>query len=128
MSNEHNAFQQAFARFNPPMSAVRMLKAQGELASEYVANLQACFEEFANEIGEDYDARVDAFIGGQAVSCIVDAISSRNPSLIRIAGYTDDGTSVQYVLHVSQICLLFTAVKRGDLSRPKRTIGFHAED
>ena len=65
---------------------------------------------------------------GQTVVFHLEDMGYYDPSLICFFGTTDDGSPVQLVQHVSQISMLLMTLPRKDPSKPKRPIGFVAED
>jgi hypothetical protein len=61
---------------------------------------------------------------GQSVTFHLENIGYWNPSLISFSGFTENGEPVELIQHVSQISVLLVKVKRKDLSKPKKPIGF----
>jgi len=65
---------------------------------------------------------------GQTVIFHLQSLGFYNPSLIVFNGNLDDGSPVQLIQHISQISVLLMALKRKDLSQPKRHYGFGKEE
>jgi hypothetical protein len=76
---------------------------------------------------EEIGAYLAAF--GQGVEIQIQRVGFRNPYLIVFEGTeTVKGGDVRLVQHVSQVNVLFTALKVKDLTKPARRIGFVPEE
>jgi len=94
------------------------------LASEFHHRLINWINDFHKELDEEHQVGARLVNFGQSVTIQIDDISYWNPSLISFIGKNENGDPVELVQHVSQISILFVAMKREDLSKPKRPIGF----
>jgi hypothetical protein len=93
-------------------------------ASDYVDRLVHYINQFDKDIGEEYETRLQLVSFGNSVTIQVSDIGCYNPFCITFYGYLENGAPAQLVQHVSQINFLLTAIKREDLTVPKRSIGF----
>lgn len=94
------------------------------LADEFYKRLVQWMNEFHKSLDEDLEVGVRLVNFGQTVTFHVDDIGYWNPSLISFRGKNENGESVELIQHVSQISILLVALKREDMNKPKRPIGF----
>lgn len=94
------------------------------LADEFHKRLVQWMNEFHKSLDEDLEVGVRLVNFGQTVTFHVDDIGYWNPSLISFRGKNENGESVELIQHVSQISILLVALKREDMNKPKRPIGF----
>jgi hypothetical protein len=97
------------------------------LASEFHKRLVEWINNFDSTLDQEYEVGVRLVSFGQTVVFHLDDISYWNPSLISFRGKTEDGQPVELIQHVSQISILLMKLKRPDPSKPKKKIGFIAE-
>lgn len=73
------------------------------------------------------DEEIGAYLAsfGREILIQIQNVGHHNPYFIVFYGInTSDGLNVKLVQHVSQINVLFTAIKLSDLNRAPRRIGF----
>jgi len=102
--------------------------AAANYASEFYKRLVDWINGFDATLDQAHEVGVRLVSFGQAVVFRLNDISYWNPSLISFSGTTDDGSPVELIQHVSQISVLLMVLPRKDSSKPKRPIGFSAED
>jgi hypothetical protein len=94
------------------------------LAHEFHTRLIEWINNFHRSLDEEHEAGARLVSFGQSVTFHIDDIGYWNPSLISFHGKNENGESVELIQHVSQISILLVALKRENLSQPKRPIGF----
>jgi hypothetical protein len=94
------------------------------LASEFHKRLVKWVREFDESLDQEHEVGIRLVSFGQSLTFHLGDIGYWNPSLISFSGFTDGGEPVELIQHVSQISVLLLKVKRKDLSKPKRKIGF----
>jgi len=97
-------------------------------ASEFYKRLAEWINDFDAALDQEHEVGVRLVTFGQTVVFHLEDMGYYDPSLICFFGTTDDGSPVQLVQHVSQISMLLMTLPRKDPSKPKRPIGFVAED
>lgn len=80
--------------------------------------------EFHRSLDEDHEVGAGLVSFGKTVTIHIDDIGYWNPSLISFQGINENGEAVKLIQHVSQISILLIALKRENISQPKRPIGF----
>lgn len=94
------------------------------LADEFHRRLIEWINDFHRSLDENHEVGARLVSFGQSVTFHIDDIGYWNPSLISFKGKNENGESVELIQHVSQISILLVALKRKDVSQPKRPIGF----
>ncbi|GGI53577.1 DUF6173 family protein [Oxalicibacterium solurbis] len=108
-------------RFNP---AHLMPPKDHNLADEFHRRLIQWINNFHRSLDENHEVGARLVSFGQSVTFHIDDIGYWNPSLISFRGKNENGEAVELIQHVSQISILLVALKRENLSQPKRPIGF----
>ncbi|OGC89898.1 MAG: hypothetical protein A2142_06725 [candidate division Zixibacteria bacterium RBG_16_48_11] len=96
------------------------------LASEFYKRLTKWISDFDQALDQEHEVGLRLVNFGQTVTFHLESIGYWNPSLISFSGFTDNGDPVELIQHVTQISVLLTKLKRKDLTKPKRPIGFAA--
>jgi hypothetical protein len=94
------------------------------LADEFHRRLIEWINDFHRSLDDNREVGARLVSFGQSVTFHIDNIGYWNPSLISFQGKNENGESVELIQHVSQISILLVALKRENLSQPKRPIGF----
>ncbi|MCG7544210.1 DUF6173 family protein [Pseudoalteromonas sp. MM17-2] len=110
-------------RFNPA-DLMPIIPRDQNLADEFHRRLIEWINDFHRLLDEEHEAGARLVSFGQSVTFHIDDIGYWNPSLISFRGKNENGESVELIQHVSQISILLVALKRENLSQPKRPIGF----
>ena len=127
---EWKKLQEEFAKMSklPKSELTRIpipaIPSDPNLASEFHKRLLKWINEFDKSLDENYEVGVRLVSFGQSVTFHLKSIGYWNPSLILFSGFTENGEPVELIQHVSQISVLLVKVKRKDLLKPKRPIGF----
>jgi hypothetical protein len=116
----------ALPRIEVPPSPL-VTAAQANLASEFHRRLVEWINSFDAALDQAHEVGVRLVSFGQTVVFHLDDIGFWNPSLISVRGFTEDGSPVELIQHVSQISVLLMKLPRRDPSKPKRPIGFASE-
>lgn len=98
------------------------------LASEFYDRLISWINDFHKELNEEFEVGAQLVNFGQTITFHIQDIGYWNPSLIVFMGKMDNGNPVQLIQHVSQISILLIALKRQNISEPKKPIGFKTWD
>ncbi|RZU38187.1 hypothetical protein EV700_2765 [Fluviicoccus keumensis] len=98
------------------------------LASEFHHRLINWINDFHKALDDEHEVGARLVNFGQSVTFHIEEISYWNPSLISFIGKNEHGDPVELVQHVSQISILLVAMKRKNISQPKRPIGFASWD
>lgn len=109
------------SRFNP---AHLMPPKDQNFADEFHMRLIEWINDFHRSLDEEHEVGARLVSFGQSVTIHIEGIGYWNPSLILFQGKNANGESVELIQHVSQISVLLVALKRENLSQPKRPIGF----
>ena len=94
------------------------------LADEFHRRLINWINDFHKSLDEEHEVGARLVNFGQTVTFHIEDISYWNPSLISFIGKNELGEPVELVQHVSQISILLVAMKRENIEKPKRPIGF----
>lgn len=94
------------------------------LASEFHDRLINWINDFHKALDENHEVGARLVNFGQSVTFHIENIGYWNPSLISFMGKNEQGEAVKLVQHISQISILLIAMKRDDIEKPKRPIGF----
>jgi len=111
----------------PEIPHIEMLT-NPNFASEFHKRLIEWINKFDKSLEQEFEVGVRLVNFGQSVTFHLQDIGYWNPSLISFSGHTEQGEPVELIQHVSQISILLLKVKRQDLSKPKRPIGFGGWD
>ncbi len=112
------------------ISQTRAIEAETDAIKRGFAHIlyERLMKEIAEyEAGLNADEEIGAFLSsfGSEIIIQIQDVRYRNPYFIVFEGInTNDGTRVKLVQHVSQVSVLFTAIKIRDLERKPRRIGF----
>lgn len=80
---------------------------------------------FEDSLPDNMETVVKLLSPAGAVTLRVESIGYHNPDMITIRGFDQKNALVCILQHTSQLNLLLaTAPRRGDLSKPRRKIGF----
>ena len=101
---------------------------RSNFASEFHKRLVKWIDDYDSSLDQDHEVGVRLVSFGQTVVFHLNDISYWNPSLISFIGLTNEGEPVELIQHVSQISILLMKLKRLDTSKPKKKIGFRAEN
>lgn len=83
--------------------------------------------DFESDLPDDMQAGGRLISFGQTIQFSIEDVGFWNPDMIIFYGTLPTGEPVKLVQHTSQLSLLLVAVKRNNLSKPRRKIGFHSE-
>lgn len=98
------------------------------LADEFHHRLINWINDFHKSLDDEHEVGARLVNFGQAVTFHVEDIGYWNPSLISFHGKNELGEPVELIQHVSQISILLVAMKRENIEKPKRPIGFASWD
>ena len=98
--------------------------ANPNLASEFHRRLISWINDFHKSLDNEHEVGARLVNFGQSVTFHIEDIGYWNPSLISFTGKNENGEPVELVQHVTQISILLVAMRRSDISQPKRPIGF----
>lgn len=93
-------------------------------ASEFHYRLLEWINNFHRNLDNEHEVGAQLVNFGQSITFHIEDIGYWNPSLISFNGKNENGEIVKLVQHVSQISILLVALKRADISEPKKPIGF----
>lgn len=97
-------------------------------ASDFYDRLVKWINDFDASLDDEHEVGLRLVNFGQTVTFHLENIGYWNPALISFTGTTEDGNPVELIQHVNQISILLMKLKRPDPSKPKRKIGFDAQD
>jgi hypothetical protein len=102
--------------------------AESNYASEFHKRLVKWINDFDASLDEKHEVGIRLVSFGQTVTFHLQDLGYCNPSLISFSGIIESGAPVELIQHVSQISILLMKMERKDPDKPKRPIGFHAND
>jgi Family of unknown function (DUF6173) len=112
-----------------PSSTNRLVThAEDNYASEFHKRLVKWINNFDASLDEKHEVGIRLVSFGQTVTFHLQNLGYWNPSLISFTGTMESGAPVELIQHVSQISILLMKVERKDPDKPKRPIGFTAND
>lgn len=101
-----------------------IVNAEQGVASEFHKRLSRWIAAFDTSLDDAHEVGIRLVSFGQAITFHLESLGYWNPYLISFSGCTDDGDPVELIQHVNQISVLLMKVRRKDLTKPKRKIGF----
>ncbi|MBL0387904.1 hypothetical protein JJB07_14785 [Tumebacillus sp. ITR2] len=93
------------------------------LASKFVEKIRHSVDEFMSNLQPDEEIGIQ-LVTFQSMIIHVTTIGWNDPNMIRFIGYSESGSPVELIQHVSQCNFLLTAVKALEPEEPTRKIGF----
>jgi hypothetical protein len=111
----------------PPTNRL-VTHAEDNYASEFHKRLVKWINNFDASLDEKHEVGIRLVSFGQTVTFHLQDLGYWNPSLISFTGTMESGAPVELIQHVSQISILLMKVERKDPDKPKRPIGFTAND
>jgi hypothetical protein len=101
---------------------------QASLASKQAEYILGQMIKFDEELNPEQEVGIKLVSFGQTVTFHVSEIRCYDPCLITFRGFTDDGSRVELIQHVSQISFVLIALQKLEPEAPKRPIGFIQEN
>lgn len=94
------------------------------LADEFYRRLIEWINDFHRSLDDKHEVGAQLVNFGQSVTLHIEDISYWNPSLVSFIGTSENGEPMELIQHVSQISVLLVSLRRDDVEKPKRPIGF----
>lgn len=102
--------------------------AEANLASVFYSQLAKQISDFDTSLDDAHEVGVRLVNFGQTLVFHLKGMSYSNPSLITFRGTTENGEPVELIQHVNQISILLIKLSRREPEKPKRPIGFQANE
>ena len=93
------------------------------MASSFYEIILDRIAEFEDNLDDEHEVAIKLSSFGQSITLYVTDIGYSNPSTLIFYGYVN-GQDATLIQHVSQLNFLLISVKKDDVERPVRRIGF----
>lgn len=93
------------------------------LASSFYEIIKNRIADFENNLDDEHEVAIKLSSFGQSITLYVTDIGYSNPSTLIFYGFVN-GQDATLIQHVSQLNFLLISVKKDDVGRPVRRIGF----